>query len=183
LVAVALATSLATAACTSTDPLRVAAPATPLPPANIQATMVLRAQNLPQVGTIVVDTDGYTLYRFDKDSAKPPKSTCLEDCWMKWPPLIHTSDLRLEGIDQALVGTVLRPEDSSRQVTIGGWPVYRYSGDAAPGEAKGNGVGNVWFAVTPTGRKAAAAPANNAAPTNNGAPANNAAPANNGAGN
>jgi predicted lipoprotein with Yx(FWY)xxD motif len=185
LVAVALATCLATAACTSpaADPVRVAAPTTPLPAGNIQATMTLRAQNLPGLGTVVVDTEGYVLYRFDKDSPRPPKSNCGEDCWTKWPPVINTGDLRLEGIDQSLVGTVQRTENARRQVTIGGWPVYRYSGDAAPGEAKGNGVGNVWFAVTPTGRKAAAAPANNAAPTNNGAPANNAAPANNGAGN
>jgi predicted lipoprotein with Yx(FWY)xxD motif len=184
LVAVALVTSLVTTACTSADPVRTAAPASPLPPADVQATMVLRAQNVPQVGTVVVDSEGYTLYRFDKDSARPPKSTCLEDCWMKWPPLIHTSDLRLEGIDQALVGTVVRPEDSSRQVTIGGWPVYRYAGDAAPGEAKGHGVGNVWFAVTPTGRKAAGAPANNNGAGNNGAGNNGAGNgASNGAGN
>jgi predicted lipoprotein with Yx(FWY)xxD motif len=167
LVAVALSTILSATACTSPDPTATAAPASPQPAANIQATLVLRAKNLPQVGTVVVDGSGYTLYRFDKDTAKPPKSNCLEDCWMKWPPVMHTGDLRIEGIDPALVGTVLRPEDSTRQVTIGGWPVYRYAGDAAPGESKGHGVGNAWFAVTPQGKKAAAPPANNAAPANN----------------
>jgi predicted lipoprotein with Yx(FWY)xxD motif len=161
LVAVALAAILSVTACTSRlDPTSVAAPASPLPAGSIQAAMVLKAQNSP-LGQVVVDTNGYTLYRFDKDSAKPPKSNCLEDCFPKWPPLIHTSDLRLEGIDPALVGTVLRPEDQTRQVTIAGWPVYRYSGDLAPGETKGHGVGNVWFAITPQGRKAAGAAAGN----------------------
>jgi predicted lipoprotein with Yx(FWY)xxD motif len=166
LVAVTLATILSATACTSPDPTTTAAPASPQPASNIQGTFVLRAQNLPQVGTVLVDGNGYPLYRFDKDTAKPPKSNCLEDCWMKWPPVVDTGDLRLDGVDQALVGSVVRP-DTTRQVTIGGWPVYRYSGDAAPGEAKGHGVGNVWFAVTPQGKKAAAPPANNAAPASN----------------
>jgi predicted lipoprotein with Yx(FWY)xxD motif len=72
---------------------------------------------------------------------------------MKWPPVIDTGDLRLQGVDQALVGNVVRP-DSTRQVTVGGWPRYRYSGDTVPGEVKGHGVGNMWFAVTPQGKKA-----------------------------
>nr|WP_240947836.1 hypothetical protein [Planosporangium mesophilum] len=148
-----MAAVLSATACGSPDPIEVAAPASPLPAAEIRGTAVLRAENLPQVGAVVVDGGGYTLYRFDRDSARPPKSTCLEDCWMKWPPVIDTGDLRLEGIDQGLVGSVVRP-DSTRQVTIGGWPVYRYAGDAAPGETKGHGVGNTWFAVTPQGRKA-----------------------------
>ncbi|MGC9665523.1 hypothetical protein ACNTMW_03090 [Planosporangium sp. 12N6] len=164
LVGVALATILSATACSSADPVRTAAPASPLPPANIQGTMVLRVQNVAGVGEVVVDGDGYTLYRYDKDTAKPPKSNCMEDCWMKWPPVMHTGDLRVEGFDQAAIGTVARTEDATRQVTIGGWPVYRYSGDAAPGEAKGHGLGNVWFAVTPQGKKAAGAPANPPAP-------------------
>ncbi|NJC67960.1 hypothetical protein HC028_26140 [Planosporangium flavigriseum] len=172
LVAVALSTILSATACTSADPTTTAAPASPLPAANVQGTLVLRAQALPQIGTVVVDAEGYTLYRYDKDTARPPKSNCMEDCWMKWLPVMHTSDLRIEGIDPALVGTVVRAEDATRQVTIGGWPVYRYAGDAAPGETKGHGVGNAWFAITPQGRKAAA-PANN--PTGNNPTGNTAA--------
>jgi hypothetical protein len=37
------------------------------------------------------------------------------------------------------------------QLTYDGWPLYRYSGDAKPGEANGQGVGGVWFAMTPEG--------------------------------
>lgn len=169
LAAVALVTVLSTAACTSpvNNPVDTAAPGSPQPASNVQGTLVLRAQNLPQVGTVVVDGNGYPLYRYDKDTAKPPKSSCMEDCWMKWPPVIDTGDVRIEGIDQALVGSFLRQDiNGNRQLTIGGWPVYRYAGDTAPGEARGQGVGNVWYAITPQGRKAAAPPAN-AAPANN----------------
>ncbi|NJC72080.1 hypothetical protein HC031_20510 [Planosporangium thailandense] len=171
LAAVALATALSTAACTSPshDPVATAAPASPQPAANVQGVLVLRVQNLPQVGTVVVDGNGYPLYRYDKDSAKPPTSNCMDDCWMKWPPVIDTGDVRIEGIDQAQVGSFIRQDPTkTRQVTIGGWPVYRYAGDAAPGQAMGQGVGNVWYAVTPQGKKAAAPPANGAAANNPG---------------
>ena len=46
--------------------------------------------------------------------------------------------------------------DGKLQLTIGGWPVYRYSGDKAAGDTTGQGVGKVWFAVTPAGKKAVA---------------------------
>jgi predicted lipoprotein with Yx(FWY)xxD motif len=159
LVVACLATILSTAACTSSNPVAVAAPASQQPAASIQATLVLRAQNSPQLGEIVVDNRGYVLYRFEKDTAKPPRSNCLEDCAPKWPPLMDTGDVRLEGIDQALIGSVVRP-DASRQVTIAGWPIYRYAGDTTAGDAKGQGAGNVWFAVTPQGKKATAVPGN-----------------------
>jgi predicted lipoprotein with Yx(FWY)xxD motif len=144
---------LSTAACSRDDPLGQAAPASQEPAASIQATLVLRAQNTAQVGQVVVDTNGYVLYRYDKDTARPPKSNCLEECVPKWPPVLDSGDVRIEGIDQALIGSVIR-SDFTRQVTIAGWPVYRYAGDAAPGDAKGQGVGGTWFAITPQGKKA-----------------------------
>jgi predicted lipoprotein with Yx(FWY)xxD motif len=41
------------------------------------------------------------------------------------------------------------------QLTLGGWPVYRYSGDARPGSVSGQGVSGGWSAVKPDGDKAA----------------------------
>jgi predicted lipoprotein with Yx(FWY)xxD motif len=52
---------------------------------------------------------------------------------------------------------VQRPDGAS-QLTINGWPVYRFSGDKTPGATTGQGVGTVWFAVTPDGKKAATKP-------------------------
>jgi predicted lipoprotein with Yx(FWY)xxD motif len=45
------------------------------------------ANSTAQLGTVVVDGQGFTLYRFDKDSAKPPTSNCSGDCASKWPPV------------------------------------------------------------------------------------------------
>ncbi|MEV7042720.1 hypothetical protein [Amycolatopsis sp. NPDC051061] len=109
---------------------------------------------------IVNDGAGMTLYRFDKDSAKPPTSTCNGDCATKWPPVFVKPGSRIfvNGVSTATVGIVTRA-DGRRQVTIGGWPVYRFSGDSKPGDVKGQGVGGTWFAVSPTGTKVTAQPA------------------------
>jgi predicted lipoprotein with Yx(FWY)xxD motif len=153
LVAVGLAVILSASACAQSNPIAVAAPASQSPVSSVTGTMALRAQNLPGLGEVVVDGNGYALYRYDRDTAKPPKANCGIDCVMTWPPLIDTGDIRLEGVDRALVGNVVRT-DFTKQVTIAGWPVYRYGGDTGPGVAKGEGVGGVWFAITPTGKKA-----------------------------
>ena len=46
--------------------------------------------------------------------------------------------------------------DGSTQVTYNGHPLYTYSGDSAAGQANGQGIGGVWFAVTATGTPAQA---------------------------
>ncbi|MEU7755773.1 hypothetical protein AB0B57_24175 [Micromonospora sp. NPDC049101] len=112
----------------------------------------LKAMNQADIGTYVADGREMTLYRFDKDSAKPSKATCVGDCAKTWPPLLVSSPGRIypDGVDPQFVGYVERP-DGTCQVTIAGWPVYRFAKDAAPGDIKGQGVGGTWFAVSPTG--------------------------------
>ncbi|KOX13653.1 hypothetical protein ADK67_44035 [Saccharothrix sp. NRRL B-16348] len=112
---------------------------------------------VPGLGTVLTDGEGRTLYRFDRDTAKPSTSTCDGGCAEQWPPVLATSgDVRVRGVDQALVATLDRA-DGTRQVTVAGWPVYRFADDAAPGEAKGQGVGGTWFVAAPDGKKAAPA--------------------------
>jgi predicted lipoprotein with Yx(FWY)xxD motif len=119
---------------------------------------VLVAGDTPALGTIVTDGQGYALYRFDQDTAKPPTATCEGECAAKWPPIIVDPEgkLSLTGVDQSLVGMVQRADGTS-QLTLGGWALYRYSGDA-PGTTKGQAIGNTWFAATPEGKKAPATP-------------------------
>ena len=57
--------------------------------------------------------------------------------------------------EQEAVGTINR-SDGTIQLTLGGWPVYRFSGDPQPGATSGQGNGGgEWAAVTPEGQKAA----------------------------
>ena len=104
---------------------------------------------------IVVNGAGLTLYRFDKDSADPAKATCDDDCAQTWPPVtIQTGGkIFISGLRQADVGTVTR-DDGRLQVTIHGWPVYRFAKDTKAGDTKGQGVGGTWFGVRPDGGKA-----------------------------
>jgi predicted lipoprotein with Yx(FWY)xxD motif len=55
-----------------------------------------------------------------------------------------------EGVDATLLGTITR-DDGSTQVTYNGWPLYYFHEDAAPGDTNGQGVGGVWFLVSPEG--------------------------------
>ncbi|MEJ2870611.1 hypothetical protein WCD74_22790 [Actinomycetospora sp. OC33-EN08] len=114
------------------------------------------------LGTVAT-SDGYTLYQYTKDSNKPAAATCTGTCAEQWPPVLASDgDPWLKGIDASRVGTVDRP-DGTKQLTLNGWPLYRYGQDTGPGETAGNGVGGSWKAVGPDGKPvagdAAAAPA------------------------
>jgi predicted lipoprotein with Yx(FWY)xxD motif len=118
------------------------------------STVELTAKS-SQLGTIVADGSGRSLYRFDKDSPQPSKTTCTGACQTTWPPLVIApkGKVYVDGIAQSAVATVTRP-DGSTQLTIGGWPVYYFSGDHAAGQTNGQGVNGTWFAVAPDGKKA-----------------------------
>ncbi|MEU5048919.1 SCO0930 family lipoprotein [Streptomyces sp. NPDC021096] len=113
----------------------------------------LAVREAADLGQVVTDDKGFTLYRFDKDTAKPPASNCDGDCAKAWPPVPAEGASASTGIDAAALGEVQRA-DGTKQLTLGGWPVYRYAKDAAPGETKGQGVGGTWNALAPDGKKA-----------------------------
>ncbi|WP_030157559.1 SCO0930 family lipoprotein [Streptomyces sp. NRRL S-244] len=115
------------------------------------------AQN-EQIGALLTDSAGFTLYRFDKDTAKPPKSNCDGDCAKAWPAVPAGDATAAAGMDAALLGEVVRT-DGSKQLTVAGWPVYRFGKDTKAGETNGQGVGGTWFAFAPDGKKAAKAAA------------------------
>ncbi|GGW46750.1 lipoprotein [Streptomyces lucensis JCM 4490] len=107
----------------------------------------------PDLGNVLTDGSGLTLYRFDKDTANPPKSNCDGDCATTWPPVPADDATAGAGIDKALLGEVTRA-DGSKQLTVGGWPAYRYAKDVNAGDVNGQGVGGKWFALAPNGKKA-----------------------------
>ena len=116
----------------------------------------LHATTNSSLGPIVVDGAGRTLYRFDKDSASPPASNCEGACAKLWPPVLVGAQISLTGVNRTLLGTIKRA-DGTVQLTLHGWPLYRYAGDSAPGDVNGEGIGGIWFAVRPTGAKALSA--------------------------
>jgi predicted lipoprotein with Yx(FWY)xxD motif len=136
----------ATEAPTATEaPAATEAPgATEAPAAGGETVMTAESD----LGTILVDGEGHTLYMFAPDSQGP--STCTGDCLGAWPALLGPATAG-EGVDESLLGTAPRPDDGTEQVTYDGWPLYYFAQDAAPGDAFGQAVNDVWYVVDPTG--------------------------------
>ncbi len=100
------------------------------------------------LGDHLVDGDGRTLYLFTVD-IQGEASACVDDCAANWPPLVGGSSAGA-GADAGLLGSVTRT-DGVAQVTYNGWPLYYFAADAAPGDTNGQGVGDVWWVVSPSG--------------------------------
>ena len=100
-----------------------------------------------ELGTILVNADGLTLYGFTDDTAGV--STCYDACADTWPPVLGAVEPGA-GLDAALFTTAER-DDGETQVVAGDWPLYTFAGDAAPGDVNGQGSGDVWFVVAPDG--------------------------------
>lgn len=113
----------------------------------------LKAAESPTLGTILTDGDGMTLYRFDKDGNKPPKSACLDACAQAWPPATISDAATFEGVDKAMIGTIDRP-DGIKQLTVGNWPMYKFAKDEKAGDVKGEAVQGTWWAAAPNGTRA-----------------------------
>jgi predicted lipoprotein with Yx(FWY)xxD motif len=130
---------------TTTTTTTTAAPAATLVRVRIRSLARLHA-------TVLVDQTGKTLYRFTHEKAR--HVACTGGCAAAWPPLLVGAGLKPLaglGVSRLHLGTIRRP-DGKLQVTYWGFPLYRFSGDAKPGDAKGQGYGKAWFAIRPSGR-------------------------------
>jgi predicted lipoprotein with Yx(FWY)xxD motif len=120
-------------------------------PSQRQVTLIMEMPSA--IGPIVTDDDMFTLYRSDRDSATPPTSRCTGACAATWRPVLVGDKVIFDGGDPSLVGTLVRP-DGTKQLTLKGWPLYRYAGDRYEGDTNGEGVDGAWTAITPNGNKA-----------------------------
>jgi predicted lipoprotein with Yx(FWY)xxD motif len=110
--------------------------------------------NNNKLGNILVDSQGRTLYLFQKDSGTT--SSCTGACAAAWPPLrVNGQPTVGSGANASMVGTTTR-SDGNPQVTYNGHPLYLYAGDQNPGDTNGQGLtafGGGWFAVSPAGNQ------------------------------
>ena len=103
------------------------------------------------LGQVVVDAEGKTLYVFDNDQGST--SSCEGGCVSTWPPLAAEGEPTAgEGVDAGLLGTTDR-SDGTKQVTYDGHPLYTYNADTAAGDTNGQGVGGIWWAIGGDGQK------------------------------
>jgi predicted lipoprotein with Yx(FWY)xxD motif len=113
------------------------------------------------LGRILVDGHGHTLYLFAKD--RNGKSACSGACAAYWPALIASGKPHaVAGAKASLLGTIRRA-DGRRQVTYRNHPLYRFSGDTSKGLTTGQGLGDFggkWWVVSPAGQKIVSASSN-----------------------
>jgi len=102
------------------------------------------------MGSYLVDAaSGMTLYMFTND--EEGVSNCTEGCLENWPAFTLYGNDRLvagAGIEGEL-GTITRADNDAIQITYNGMPLYFYVEDLEPGDANGQGRGDVWFIVEP----------------------------------
>jgi predicted lipoprotein with Yx(FWY)xxD motif len=97
-------------------------------------------------GKVLANPHGLTVYYYAADKPNSGASACTGTCAMNWPPVVAPVRVPAGMMLPGPIGTIIRP-DGVRQVTVNGYPIYRYSDDKAPGQAKGNGEGGVWHVI------------------------------------
>ncbi|MFC0681736.1 hypothetical protein ACFFGH_28225 [Lysobacter korlensis] len=102
------------------------------------------------LGDVVVDADGMTVYMFDNDTKGGDTSACTGQCLEQWPPVITTSEMPTGTGVTGELGTIETPE-GELQVTLNGWPLYLWHLDEAPGDVTGQAVGGIWWVLDPSG--------------------------------
>jgi predicted lipoprotein with Yx(FWY)xxD motif len=102
---------------------------------------VVTSAKKAKVGSVIVDAQGRTLYRFTAEAQGLP--VCTGACVGTWRPALASS---ASGLPEH-VATVRRPDGGKLQLTYDGHPLYRYAGDRSKADAKGEGVAGQWYAV------------------------------------
>ncbi len=125
-------------------------------------TTVSSASNSTLGEQIVVDAQGRTLYALSPETAHHLLCKSSE-CLKFWPPVtVRSSKTKLlagPGVHGHLA--ILQRSNGALQVTLGGLPLYRYSGDRAKGEANGQSIhsfGGTWHVLSATGSTSPATP-------------------------
>ena len=130
------------------------------PAAAGSAAMVRTAFNKTLKKTIVVDSRGRTLYMCTCDPSGAP-SGCAglgPECTKLWPAYTSAGAPQAgKGIKRALVATATWP-GGKRQVVYNHHRLYYFAGgqgygpgDKGPGDAKGQGILQVWYVLSPRG--------------------------------
>jgi predicted lipoprotein with Yx(FWY)xxD motif len=115
------------------------------------APATVRAGSTTQYGEVAVDADGKSLYLFANDTGTT--SAVPEGVLAAWPPIIAEGEPTAgEGIDASKLGVAEQP-NGERWVTYNDHILYRFTGDTAPGDTNGQGLGMVWYLVSAEGER------------------------------
>jgi predicted lipoprotein with Yx(FWY)xxD motif len=135
--------------------------------AGASSAATVSAKNVPGVGTVLVNSQGRTLYMLTTEKGGKITCTASSGCLHAWPetdlPSGTTKATAGSGVQSSLLGTV-KGATGKMEVTYNGWPLYTFIGDSSAGTAKGQALtnfGGTWYVLNTAGNpvtaKAAAA--------------------------
>lgn len=110
------------------------------------------------LGRVLVDSSGRTLYYYDKDTPGETTSACTGPCVGLWPAVPGDPHAKLGPGVHGTVGTV-RTAAGGSQLTFDGHPLYTYASDQKAGDTYGQGYDGIWWVVGGDGTRLTSAPA------------------------
>lgn len=117
-------------------------------------TVKISTAKVGGVGTVLTTASGLTLYRFTEDM--PGTSKCSGACAKIWPPLLAGKGAHVSGPHGVKGFSLVKIANGHWQVAFHKVPLYTFEGDKKKGQANGQNVGKVWFAVLKSGIPASA---------------------------
>jgi predicted lipoprotein with Yx(FWY)xxD motif len=166
----ATATLLLASACGTTTNTTGATPGAGADQATTATAGGVLSVRTTSLGPVLVDAKGLTVYLLTADT--PGHSSCSTQCLQYWPPVpapAGASVPSVGGISAALAEA--KDTSGAPVLTAGGWPLYTFVKDKAPGDVAGQGVksfGGIWYAVSPSGAAVTAPPKSAPAATSGG---------------
>lgn len=122
------------------------APAVAVPVATVAPVASVKIADNAKLGKILVTASGATLYTFKRDTENT--SACVDACLNTWPPFVLVGDAAVPATGMTgKLSFFTRKDNSAKQVTHNGLPLYNYAQDKVTGDANGEGVGANWFTV------------------------------------
>jgi len=108
------------------------------------------------LGTILVNSRGFTLYAFSRDGRNADACVKITGCIQIWPAVTTAGKpVAGPGVKASLLGSIPY-RGSLEQVTYAGHPLYTYTGDEGPGETDYVGIsdsGGTWPALNAAGHE------------------------------
>jgi len=98
--------------------------------------------------TILTNAQGMTLYYRTTDI--PPTTVCSGGCASAWPPLLVSGSSTPTSTASLSGKLSVQADANGNQVEYNGHPLYTFSGDTAPGQTTGEGIGGIWHVCTPS---------------------------------
>jgi predicted lipoprotein with Yx(FWY)xxD motif len=132
---------------------------------------ILKSAKAPNLGSIVVNGKGLTLYHVSTE--KNGHVACTGNCLYYWFPVVVKSKAAIvlgPGLSKAKIGTIKRP-GGGLQVTYNKLPLYRYYLDRGPGQVKGQGekdAAGSWYVVSTSGKVVTRKPGNGSTTSTSG---------------